>query len=99
MNEGIKHDQDKPNWSLLPLSTVEEVVKVLDHGAKKYAPYNWQRMEDRSRFLSAALRHLSAYQDDEVLDPESDLHHLAHATCNLIFLLWHEQNQPHSTSS
>lgn len=86
--EGKKYDQGKPQWNLLPWLAVEEVVKVLTFGAKKYAPDNWRRVADaRNRYSAAALRHISAFMRGEEQDPETGLHHLAHATCCLLFLL------------
>jgi len=40
------------------------------------------------------LRHLTAWWAGEDLDPESGLHHLAHAACCLMFLL--EYTQTHT---
>lgn len=84
--KGLKHDQKKPNWALLPMQTIEDVVRVLDHGAVKYKPNNWKYVRPKSRYFAAALRHLSAYQSGEKRDPDSKLPHLAHAICSLIFL-------------
>ena len=91
---GIKYDEGKPDWALLPFKAVEDVVQVMTFGAKKYAKGNWKHIEDPQRYLSAAMRHVAAYQDGEDLDPESHLPHLAHATCSLLFLHWHEHHKP-----
>lgn len=85
---GIKYDVNKPDWALLPLGPVEDIVKVLTYGAKKYTPDNWKHVEPR-RYQSALFRHLVAwFWNREWLDKESGLPHLAHAGCCLIFLLW-----------
>jgi hypothetical protein len=34
------------------------------------------------------MRHIAAWQSTGNTDPESGHHHLAHAACNLIFLMW-----------
>jgi hypothetical protein len=60
---------------------------VLDYGAKKYAPRNWELGMDWGRMLAASLRHLFAWARGEDYDPESKLHHLAHAACCVLFLL------------
>jgi hypothetical protein len=84
---GLKYDGNKPHWELLPLSLVEETVKVLTFGAKKYGPNNWQKVEDaHNRYYAALMRHIVAYKNGELYDQESKLSHLAHAMCNLIFL-------------
>ena len=86
--EGIKYDGDKPRWELLPIYPVEETVKVLTYGAKKYDDDNWRKVKPlRQRYYAAALRHIFAWWKGEKLDPESGLHHLAHAICCLIFLM------------
>lgn len=90
--QGIKFDQDKPDWDLLPYAEVESVVRVLTSGAKKYAPDNWKRVpEARSRYFAAAMRHLAAWREGEANDAETGESHLAHATCCLLFLAWVER--------
>jgi hypothetical protein len=83
-----KHDQDKARLDLLPWTELLEVVRVLEFGAKKYAPEAWRRVPDaRRRYLSAALRHLAAISMGETVDPESGLLHAAHAACCALFLI------------
>jgi len=94
--KGVKHDSGKPRFSLLPLDEVWDVVDVLEHGSKKYKPDNWKyvALEDESnmRYYDACLRHLTAWQKGEILDSESGLPHLAHATCCLLFQAWKDKN-------
>ncbi|MEN6414412.1 MAG: dATP/dGTP diphosphohydrolase domain-containing protein [Veillonellales bacterium] len=86
--KGLKYDSEKPRWELLPLDTIEEIVKVMTYGAKKYAPNNWKKVRPKSRYFAAALRHMTAYQSGEIIDKESGLPHLTHALCSLMFLQW-----------
>ena len=89
--KGVKHDTGKLRWDLLPLGTAEPIVHVLTFGAVKYGPNNWKRVRPfRDRYYAALMRHLKAWQSGEKLDPETQLPHLAHAGCCLIFLLWWE---------
>lgn len=91
---GVKADTGKLRHSLLPQGTLDEVLKVLEFGAKKYAVDNWQRVEDaETRYYDAAHRHLAAYWNGESTDPESKQHHLAHAICCAMFLMWFDQNK------
>lgn len=86
--EGVKFDNDKPQWSLLPFKALKEVVDVLTYGAKKYAPDNWKKVPDaRRRYIDAGFRHLTAYASGEKLDSETGKSHLAHAMCCLLYLL------------
>ena len=86
--EGKKYDQGKPMFALIPPLAELEVAKVLTYGAVKYAPDNWRYVNDPfSRYLSAARRHINMVQLGETHDPETDMHHYAHAICCLMFLL------------
>lgn len=92
---GQKFDSAKARYDLLPFAALESVVDVLTYGAKKYAPDQWRDVpEARRRYFAAALRHLVAWWGGERLDKESGLHHLAHATCCVMFLLDVEAKLP-----
>jgi hypothetical protein len=94
MEEGKKFDQGKPNWFLLPMESIGDVVKVLTFGASKYGKGNWKRLADwEERYFSATMRHLEAWQSGENKDPESGLPHLAHAATNIIFMLWFSKSE------
>jgi hypothetical protein len=88
MKTGVKFDQEKPQWTLVPFKAFDHVVEVLTIGAKKYAPDNWKKVPNaRQRYIDAAFRHMSAYAGGEKLDAETGKNHLAHAVCCLLFLL------------
>lgn len=90
--EGRKFDGEKPQWYLVPWRALTTVVEVLTFGAQKYAPDNWKYVEGaRHRYFDATQRHLVAWQEGEMTDPETGKNHLAHAICCLLFLLWFDQ--------
>lgn len=87
--EGRKDDSSKLRYSLLPVGTVNQVVQVLEFGSKKYADNNWQKVPNaRTRYYDAAIRHVDAWWNGKKTDSETGLHHLAHAICCLMFLMW-----------
>lgn len=92
---GIKHDQAKPPVDLVPYEGIEAIAEVLAFGAKKYAPYNWCKGFEYSRLISAAQRHIGQYNSGQDLDEESELNHIAHAACCLMFLLYMQKHKPH----
>jgi len=92
VGEGMKFDDDKLMWDLLPYDTIESVVDILTYGAKKYSPNNWQNVS-LNRYEAAMMRHYVAWRKGEVYDPESGKHHLSHALCNMMFMLWKEVHQ------
>jgi hypothetical protein len=87
LREGVKHDDGKLPWHLLPFDALEEVVKVLQFGAKKYAPRNWEKGMAWHRLIRAALGHVISFARGQDKDPETGLSHLAHAGCCVLFLL------------
>jgi hypothetical protein len=88
---GVKNDEGKLPYNLIPPELLSSVAKVLDFGAKKYAPRNWEKGMDWGRVFSAAQRHLWAWQNKEKADPETGFSHLEHAACCIAFLLAYEQ--------
>lgn len=85
---GIKYDGEKPDMYLLPPLATLEVGKVLTYGANKYSPDNWRKLDAlQERYTSAAMRHLLAHMSGEANDAETDMSHLAHAICCLLFKL------------
>lgn len=84
---GLKFDTEKPPLQLLPFDVLEEIAKVLQYGAHKYAPNNWRKGLVYSRLFGAAMRHWWAWWRGQDLDPETGYHHLAHAACCNVFAL------------
>lgn len=87
--EAIKHDQEKPDYSLMPAEAMDEVAAVWTFGQRKYAAFNWRAGNGFvwRRPVAAALRHIYAWLRGEDLDPESGLSHLAHAICCLSMVI------------
>lgn len=85
--EGRKDDGGKLPYHLLPPDAIEEILKVLQFGANKYAERNWEKGMAWNRPFSALMRHMWAWWKGEELDPETGLSHLAHAGCCILFLL------------
>jgi len=87
----VKHDDGKAPMNLLSREALEQTAMVMAFGKEKYAAHNWRKGFAWSRPLSAAMRHLMAFNDGEDKDPESGLSHLAHAACCIMFLLEFEK--------
>lgn len=94
MNRNVsfqKHDEGKRRYELLQYDALEEIIKALEYGAKKYSDYNWLKGTEWSRYFGACMRHLTAWWRGESRDPESGLTHLAHAGACILFLITYEQ--------
>lgn len=100
---GVKHDNDKIDWSYLLkdlAEEVEEVIRVMMFGAKKYGRDNWHMVlledEYNNRYPNASIRHIVAYNKairdgEEINDHESGYKSLAHAVASLLFQMSKER--------
>lgn len=101
--QGVKHDQQKLRWHLFaPLwRPLELVVRVLEHGEKKYARDNWQSVKEIDdaegppalRYSNALQRHIVDLHCGIRIDKDSGLPTLAHIVCDSLFLLWFQLQQ------
>lgn len=91
----IKHDTNKIIVSEVEPSFILGTAEVLTFGAKKYARGNWKNMteEDRQRIADSLLRHILQYLDGQECDSETNISHLYHASCNLMFLANLDKNK------
>lgn len=92
--KGMKYDMDKPRMDLLDPYALEGLARVLTFGANKYEPHNWRLGIANSRIIAAALRHLSAIQRGEDIDPESGEPHVDHFGCCWMFLSYNFKHRP-----
>jgi hypothetical protein len=78
----------KAPLGLVPPALVIETAPAMANGAKKYGAYNWrEEAVSLMVYLSAAQRHLLAYQDGEELAEDSGVKHLAHAAACIAIIL------------
>ena len=83
----------KAPMNLLPAAPLRAIASAMEHGAAKYAPWNWQQNTDQAtinELLAALLRHTTAASDPSQsdYDDESGLHHLTHAGACIMILLF-----------
>ena len=85
--EGIKFDQGKPRYDLIPPEIEEAIAKVLTFGAAKYGDRNWELGMDWGRAYAALRRHMGAWWGGENNDPETGMPHTWHAAGCIAFLV------------
>jgi hypothetical protein len=90
---GLRYNNDKLKWSYVHFKSLEPMVRVLEFGAKKYAPFNWQKGLKKEEILESMMRHITAMIDGEVNDPESGLPHIGHIMCNCMFYQYMDQKE------
>lgn len=82
-----KDDSGKNPLELLPISPLLMVGEVLAFGAIKYKPNDWRKGLKWTRLIGAIMRHLFDFMMGIDKDKDSGLHPLAHACCDIMFLL------------
>ncbi len=87
MSEKIKDTKGKPPLGHVlqcgsALSIASEVMK---YGDSKYYPGSWRKVA-KNDFFDAAIRHLTLIKQGEIIDKESQLPHIGHAICNLLYI-------------
>ena len=90
--KAMDENEIKPEWpvsSLIHAQSLVPLVKVLEYGARKYAPYNWQKPMNKKEILDSMARHLMSVIDGEENDPESGLNHMGHIMANAMFYVYH----------
>lgn len=93
MEKGDRFNEGKPKWSLVHYGSLVPMIRVLEHGCKKYSPKNWQKGLDLTEILESMQRHLAALMDGEEIDPESGISHMGHIQCNAMFYNYHKNKQ------
>lgn len=72
-----------------------ETARVLEHGRKKYAAWNWLKGMPWSVCFDCIGRHALKMIDNAMaIDEESGYLHAAHIACNIIFLLTYIDHYP-----
>ena len=82
-----KNDQAKADLSLIPQIFLTEVAKAFMVGEAKYGRYNYTKGHKSSQLIAAAMRHLTAYNDGEELDPTDGQPHLGSVGACIAMLL------------
>lgn len=91
---GMRHNQGKLKWSLIDYPSMEGMVRVLEKGAIKYAPYNWQKGLKFTEMLESMQRHTAALMAGEDIDSETGEFHEDLIHCNAMFLSWMRKHRP-----
>ena len=74
-------------YDLVPYQEITDAfVRVAEHGAKKYAPWNWSKGLARVQVLGSLLRHAFAHLRGEERDKDSGLLHSDHILWNAAVL-------------
>jgi hypothetical protein len=89
--KGVKFDAGKERIELVAPEFIFGTARVLRFGAEKYGDRNWEKGMKWSRCFGALMRHMWAWWSGQKVDEETDMSHLWHASCCLMFLIAYEE--------
>jgi len=90
---GLKYDGDKPAYDLISSEFLDGIAQVSLFGANKYDKWNWAQGIHYGRVFAALMRHLWAFWRGEENDKETNMPHLWHAGCCLMYLTHYQANR------
>jgi hypothetical protein len=90
---GVKFDEGKIRYDLIPPEALEGLAWILTFGATKYGDRNWEKGMNWGRPFAALMRHMWAWWRGEEKDTETGKSHLWHAITNIAFLITYEQRK------
>lgn len=93
-SSGLRYNDGKLRFDLLPRYAMKELASVLTQGANKYAERNWERGMAWSTVLASMKRHIHAFETGEDFDRESGCLHMGHVVANATFLTEYYQIYP-----
>jgi hypothetical protein len=77
LKEGVKYDQGKMRYDLIPVLPLYELARVYTIGAKKYDDNNWRKGIQFGRVIAALQRHLEKWKVGHRNDATDGQHHLS----------------------
>jgi uncharacterized protein YuzB (UPF0349 family) len=93
MEQSLRYNEGKPQWSLVDFKSLEPMVRVMEYGCQKYDRDNWKKGLDLNQILESLSRHLFALMSGEIIDPESGQEHVGHIMANAMFWQYHNEKQ------
>ncbi|MCK5614685.1 hypothetical protein KAR91_73165 [Candidatus Pacearchaeota archaeon] len=92
--DGVKFDQEKIRYDLIPADALHELAKVYTHGAQKYEDENWRQGMPWKKIMGALERHYFAFKRGQDTDPDSGLLHIAQVAWAAFTLINFIKTQP-----
>lgn len=97
LKNGVKKDEGKARFGLLPYDVLAAISRILTQGAKKYDDRNWELGIEYERVFSGVQRHLTEWWNanlngtDGINHADGNESHIDHAITGLMFLSAYEK--------
>jgi hypothetical protein len=91
LKQGVKLDQEKLRYDLIPPHALADLAFVYTLGSKKYGDNNYRLGINWSRIYGALMRHIEAWRKGEDIDPKDGQKHLASCAWAALTLLEYDR--------
>ena len=92
--KAARFSKGKVRHDLIPTQCLEELAKVYTYGTTKYDANNWWKgLNWSENVIGPMKRHMEKWLRGEVLDDESNCHHLAMVAWQCFCLMEYERNK------
>lgn len=82
-------DADHARFDLISPFITKGIAATLHEGGLKYGPHNWRKGFKFSECINHLIQHINLYNAGDTSED-----HLAHAACNIMFLMEFEHTHP-----
>ena len=92
---GDQHNDGKVALSLCPAEIREWIASVLQdacEGRAEYERNNWRKGLSWVDNLDSVLRHITAFEKGQDVNPDTGIHHLKHALTRLMFSVYYVEH-------
>lgn len=86
MEQGLRYNEGKTRYDLLPVFAIDQLARNMTSGAKKYAERNWEKGMNWTTVLASLKRHLAEWEAGNDYDPEDGQLLMAKVMTNAAFI-------------
>ncbi|KKM63930.1 hypothetical protein LCGC14_1506510 [marine sediment metagenome] len=93
-DKGVKHDEGKLRYDLIPPEPLEQLAELYTEGAKKYSDRNWEKGLSWLRCYASMMRHIQDWRQGKDRDKDDGQHPLASVAWYCFALMEYEKTRP-----
>lgn len=90
LDRAARNNSGKPRPTLVPVEWVEELMTVMEAGAKKYGDDNWKKGMPFDECIDSLERHLIQFRKGVDIDPDDGLSTITKVAINALFLRYYQ---------
>lgn len=90
VDRASRNNSGKPRPTLVPVEWIEELMAVMEVGAKRYGETNWKKGMPFNECIDSLERHLIQFKKRIDTDPDDGLSTITKVAVNALFLRYYQ---------